>query len=101
MLIQVIQSHEINTPSPGPNPFKVSEDYYNKQVAICKEDTSGYQLLKLFRLGQDHDENNTISLRKTSMNMTNARIEEDKTEDDWSKLDAFLLSPEEPELLQK
>jgi len=31
------------------------------------------------------------------MNMTNARIEEDKTEDEWFKLDAFLLSPEEPE----
>jgi|LauGreDrversion4_2_1035121.scaffolds.fasta_scaffold138966_1 hypothetical protein len=62
---------------------------------MCKEDSSGYQLLKLFRLGQDPDDN-TISLRKTSMNITNARIEEDKTEDDWTNLDAFLLSPEEP-----
>jgi hypothetical protein len=74
--------------------------------------TGGYQFLKLFRLGghQNNDSDDTyndanISLRKTSINTgragqvresATAVHEEDKEDcdNDWIKLDAFLLSPE-------
>ena len=59
-------------------------------------------MLKLFKLGFDFDHNedgdNDVSLRKTSFNASThpLKVEETKIEDDWVKLDAFLLSPEEP-----
>jgi len=58
-------------------------------------------LLKLFRLADDKEEN-SISLRKTSMHVNNLINEEEKVaEDDWTKLDAFLLSPDEPPKFSK
>jgi hypothetical protein len=57
-------------------------------------------MLKLFKVGFKETDDNNISLRKTSMrdaSHQNFEEEKDQIEDEWIKLDEFLLEPEIPE----